>query len=107
MCNNENVCVCSKCECQNGKACNCSDSCSCKMSNLEETMRGNAPMVVRTVLLIIAVLGLTLGSSINATAADRPLEFRLLATSKTSTMGKELNEAGAAGYRFSMAMGGE
>ncbi|MGH9461050.1 MAG: hypothetical protein ACRD1X_07515 [Vicinamibacteria bacterium] len=34
-------------------------------------------------------------------------DYRLLATNKTSTMEKELNEAGDAGYRFSAAMGGQ
>jgi hypothetical protein len=34
-------------------------------------------------------------------------EYRLLATSKTSSMEKEMNEAAAAGYTFSSVMGGE
>ena len=34
-------------------------------------------------------------------------EFRLLATNKTSTMQKEMNEAANAGYRFEGTMGGE
>lgn len=34
-------------------------------------------------------------------------EFRVLATSKTSTMEKELNDAAQAGYRFQTVMGGE
>jgi hypothetical protein len=34
-------------------------------------------------------------------------EFRLLATNKTSTMEKELNESADAGYRFEDVMGGE
>lgn len=34
-------------------------------------------------------------------------DYRVLATNKTSTMEKELNEAGAAGYRFGAVMGGE
>jgi hypothetical protein len=33
-------------------------------------------------------------------AAKRRIEFRLLATTRTSTMEKELNEAGAAGFEF-------
>ena len=45
--------------------------------------------------------------------APRPFEYRLLATKKTSTMQKELSEAGAAGFQFvgvtvaSTAFGGE
>lgn len=34
-------------------------------------------------------------------------EFRLLATNKTSTMEKEMNEAANAGFRFEATMGGE
>jgi hypothetical protein len=34
-------------------------------------------------------------------------DYRVLATSKTSTMEKEMNDAGAAGYRFVTVMGGE
>jgi hypothetical protein len=34
-------------------------------------------------------------------------EYRVLATSKTSTMEKEMNEAAAAGYRFGGVMGGD
>lgn len=33
--------------------------------------------------------------------------YKVLATTKTSTMEKELNQAGAAGYRFEGVMGGE
>ena len=40
-------------------------------------------------------------------AADASLGYRILATSKTSTMEKELNDAAANGYRFSKAMGGK
>lgn len=39
-------------------------------------------------------------------AADRN-DFRVLATSKTSTMEKEMNQAAAEGYVFSATMGGE
>lgn len=34
-------------------------------------------------------------------------EFRVLATNKTSTMEKEMNETAAAGFRFASVMGGE
>jgi len=43
----------------------------------------------------------------SAAFADGPFDYRMLATSKTSTMEKELNEAAAAGYRFSRVMGGK
>ena len=38
---------------------------------------------------------------------DQPDKFLLLATSRTGTMEKELNEAGARGYRFAGTQGGE
>ena len=42
-----------------------------------------------------------------ASAADGPLDYRVLATSRTSTMEKELNDAALSGYRFSKVMGGK
>ena len=41
------------------------------------------------------------------TEAEQPEKFLLLATSRTGTMEKELNEAGARGYRFAGTQGGE
>src|SRR5689334_6823487 len=58
-------------------------------------------------LLMITVLGLSLAAVLEATTSDHSPEYRVLATSKTSTMERELNEAGAAGYRLSAAMGGD
>lgn len=52
-------------------------------------------------LLLAAIL--TAGS---AGAADL-YEYRVLATTKTSTMEKEMNEAAAAGFEFSATMGGD
>ncbi len=40
-------------------------------------------------------------------AEDDRLDYRVLATSKTSTMEKELNDAGDSGYQFSSVMGGD
>lgn len=40
-------------------------------------------------------------------AAEQRFEYRVLATSKTSTMQKEMDEAGRAGFRFESVMGGE
>ena len=54
----------------------------------------------KTILLAAAVLA-------PLHAADASLDYRILATSKTSTMEKELNDAAADGYRFSNAMGGK
>ena len=42
-----------------------------------------------------------------AKAAAEVVEYRLMATSKTSTMEKELNEAAEQGFRFQTVMGGD
>jgi hypothetical protein len=42
-----------------------------------------------------------------ALAQVAPVDHRVLATTKTSTMEKELNEAAEAGFRFQAVMGGE
>jgi len=42
-----------------------------------------------------------------AAATAQAVSYRLLATNKTSTMQKEMNEAAQAGYRFGGVMGGE
>ena len=57
--------------------------------------------IVASVLL--AGLGCLYGQDSKGVLVD----YRLLATNKTSTMSKELNEAAAGGYRFESAMGGE
>ena len=43
----------------------------------------------------------------DALASSRQFEYRLLATSKTSTMQKEMDEAGQDGFRFAGVMGGD
>ena len=56
---------------------------------------------------------LTLGTTALALLAEFPIhaqtsyDYRVLATSKTSTLEKEMNEAADAGFRFSFVMGGE
>lgn len=42
-----------------------------------------------------------------AAQSGDPLQYRVLATSRTSTMQKEMSEAAASGFRFSAVMGGE
>jgi hypothetical protein len=58
-----------------------------------------------------AVLGLVcvLALSLSLSAADQtgPTQYKLLATSRTSTLEKELNDAAAQGYRLEGTMGGE
>ena len=52
------------------------------------------------------LLSFALGAPL--TAADPPkFDYRLLATNRTSTMEKEMNEAADAGFAFSGVMGGE
>jgi hypothetical protein len=55
--------------------------------------------------LSACVLGLAL-SATSAFAQDTT-DYRVLATNKTSTMQKEMNEAADAGFRFGGVMGGE
>ena len=52
------------------------------------------------------VLGLAI-SGFATTALAQTLTYRILATNKTSTMQKEMQEAGDAGFRFVAVMGGE
>lgn len=58
---------------------------------------------MRLVVLAFAALSLMYGSP--AIAQDG--QYRVLATNKTSTMQKEMQDAAAAGYRFVSVMGGE
>lgn len=61
-------------------------------------------MIMRTLYLTLC-LGLL---ALPATAqTNGPREYRVLATSKTSTMEKEMNAAAEAGYAFAAVMGGE
>jgi hypothetical protein len=56
--------------------------------------------------VLLSALLVTVGMSLVAYAADLPLDYRILATSRTSTMERELNDAANSGYRFSKVMGG-
>ena len=58
------------------------------------------------VRLTLACAALVLLSALPI-AAQTPYDYRVLATSKTSTLEKEMNEAANAGFRFSFVMGGE
>lgn len=59
-------------------------------------------------LQTVAGLLSCLACALLATAADAPrYDYRVLATQKTSTMEKEMNEAGDAGFDFQAVMGGE
>jgi hypothetical protein len=52
------------------------------------------------------VVAFSLSSAVVAGAADA-VEYRVLATNKTSTMEKEMRDAAAAGFRFGGTMGGD
>lgn len=57
-------------------------------------------------MLVRVLATLLLSVSLAFPAADL-YDYRVLATNKTSTMQKEMNEAAEAGYRMEKAMGGE
>lgn len=56
---------------------------------------------------MIAVANNTKAETATTAARSPRIEFRLLATNKTSTMQKEMSEAAAAGFHFEGTMGGE
>ena len=60
----------------------------------------------RTVRRACRAVAFALSSAVVGYAADT-VEYRVLATNKTSTMEKEMREAGAAGFRFAGTMGGD
>jgi hypothetical protein len=60
-----------------------------------------------TVLIGLAAVYSTVLVAQEAQQAQQTTTHRVLATSKTSTMQKEMQEAGDAGFRFAAVMGGE
>jgi hypothetical protein len=58
------------------------------------------------ILILAATLNL-LGAVCAAQPQDVRYDYRVLATTKTSTMEKELNEAAADGFEFAAVMGGQ
>jgi hypothetical protein len=62
----------------------------------------------RLMLAVPATLMMVAGQlQVAAAQTNAGIEYRVLATSKTSTLEKELNEAAEAGFRFQVVMGGE
>jgi len=61
--------------------------------------------------IVVTLCSPAFALGLDAGQAGRPAgetyEYRLLATNKTSTMQKEMNEAAAQGFRFGGVMGGE
>jgi len=64
-------------------------------------------LVLTAALLACSTMGLGDRQVLSAQSQPAKLQYRVLATSKTSTMQKELNEAAEAGFRFQAFMGGE
>ena len=62
------------------------------------------PLVARAVAVVAPLVALL---AIASSARAQEVEYVLLATTKTSTMEKELNANAEAGYRFEGVMGGE
>jgi hypothetical protein len=64
--------------------------------------------MIRTLRLLATVSLITLCCAAPAAAQSAAaVDYRVLATSRTSTMEKEMNAAADAGYRFMSVMGGE
>ena len=61
-------------------------------------------MLIANLVMILSLFGALNNARVSTGDA---LEYRLLATNKTSTMEKEMNQAAAEGFRFGGAMGGE
>jgi hypothetical protein len=59
---------------------------------------------IQSILLAALVI---LAAALSLTAQENRYDYRVLATSKTSTMEKEMNEAADAGFSFGAVMGGE
>jgi hypothetical protein len=62
---------------------------------------------VSLVVMLASVVTVVLRPSIASAQTTPAIEFRVLATTKTSTMEKELNEAAETGFQFQTVMGGE
>lgn len=61
---------------------------------------------MNTINARIVLAALLLTQVLSAADANR-IDYRVLATSKTSTMEKEMNDAGDSGFQFSSVMGGD
>ena len=62
---------------------------------------------MRRTLQALTIVAVVLAGGLPADAQDEQGRFLMLATSRTGTMETELNNAGAGGYRFVAAQGGE
>lgn len=64
-------------------------------------------MFLRVSLVLICLVSAAHGQAPSEERAGKEFAYRLLATNKTSTMQKEMNEASQEGYRFAGVMGGD
>ncbi len=67
------------------------------------TLKHNITSNIRSRVALASILLLLMAVPI---CAQSTYDYRILATSKTSTLEKEMNEAADAGFRFSFVMGG-
>jgi hypothetical protein len=72
-----------------------------------KAMWSTAGVYATGLILTVASITPTLRAWQSSATATAPTEARVLATNKTSTLEKELNEAAEAGFRFAAVMGGE
>src|SRR5947208_3163733 len=64
-------------------------------------------LLVHRFVPVAVVWTMLVASATTVHAANGQLDYRILATTKTSTMEQELNYAAQSGYRFSKVMGGK
>lgn len=73
------------------------------MAGLRIVTKGTA-----TVFVMLLVMAASVALEAQGQGGEAPeIEYRVLATNRTSTMEKELNEAAEAGFRFQAVMGGD
>lgn len=64
-------------------------------------------MLMTFCALFLCLIPVSAPVAVAAQDNQEPIEYKLLATNKTSTMEKEMNAAAAEGFRFEGTMGGE
>ena len=79
----------------------------------ERVLRGRMVSILRGAGVGACIAGLAAATTIpvwtsdGQTGSDVGIEYHVVATSKTSTMEKELNQAAESGFRYDAVMGGE
>jgi hypothetical protein len=64
-------------------------------------------MLIRVSIILICLVSAAYGQAPTTDAGSKEYAYKLLATNKTSTMQKEMNQTAEEGYRFVGVMGGE